>query len=1171
VSTCGDTKGVTVARIKRKRGRWSILAGTLFTAALLLAIAGGGAFGASVSSASFSGGAGTVSVSDTLYAEEGGALTLTVNTANNTRCVDVTGAHTARQTSASARTSWTFSFTAGSGDGGKQVNITVGEGSNNNGCTTRTATANASYVLDNTGPTVTASSITPATNAAGWRNSNVSMTWSASDSGSGVASGPTPATDSQTANTSGVTKSSTASDRLGNVGNGSVVIKLDKETPTISASRNPAANANGWNNSDVTVSFACSDGVSGIKSCSAPVVVSSDGANQPVNGNAVDNADNTASTSVNVSIDRVAPTLSGAPTTSPNAAGWYKSNVSIAWTCADALSGIHGSCPANSVISSEGTGLTASAGVSDRAGNSTNATSSPAVKIDKTAPVTNASAPPAWNNVDVSVDLNASDGLSDVAATYYKIDNGATQTYSAFTQPSFSAEGVYDLEYWSVDKAGNEEAHHAIPVRIDKTPPTIQANKSPAANANGWHKSNVIVSFVCSDELSGIASCSPSEVVSSEGAGQQVSGTAVDNAGNSATGHAFVSLDKTAPTIGANRSPAPNAHGWNNSDVTVSFSCGDLLSGIDICPAPQTLGEGANQSASGTAIDNAGNSASAAIGGISIDKAPPNLSGSATPAPNGNGWRNGDVTVAWTCSDALSGIDGSCPADETLIGEGSNLSASASVSDKAGNSKNATVSGIKIDRTAPVTQIDLPAPAADDWYAGPVQVTLNRSDSLSGVNVTRYSIDNGASQTYSGPFTFDQNGVHTIRFWSEDKAGNVEDSSIPGHEATIKIDTVNPSISADRAPVANGFGWNNGPVTVGFSCSDADSGIRVSPPGCPAAVVLSSEGAGQSAGGTAYDRVGNHASSGVSGINIDLTAPSVSGQATTSPNANGWYKDDVTIAWVAEDLLSDVDPSTLPANSTIGGEGSNLGAGPVSVFDKAGNEGQGSVSGIKIDRTAPSVSFASPADGASVATDGVTVTVNASDGLSGIDGVSINGGAAAKNADGSFSRVVPLACGVNSLIAVATDKAGHASQQASRSVNRSCHTADYLAPLDASSSSGIVQNTVKYSRVVPVKVHVLNGAGIAQGGADIAAPTIQVGRLAGCTASTTDVIEESYDAGSANNNSSSFRWDSTAQQWIYNLDTKAMNLSTSYCFRIDVKLDGNVISSSKWAVLKTLK
>src|SRR4029079_13126151 len=106
------------------------------------------------------------------------------------------------------------------------------------------------FMVDNTGPTVTAS-ISPSANVSGWHNANVSIAWSATDAGSGVASGPTPATDSQTVDTGSVSKTSTATDQVGNVGNGSVVIKLDKTPPTITSSRNPAANANGWNNANV--------------------------------------------------------------------------------------------------------------------------------------------------------------------------------------------------------------------------------------------------------------------------------------------------------------------------------------------------------------------------------------------------------------------------------------------------------------------------------------------------------------------------------------------------------------------------------------------------------------------------------------------------------------------------------------------------------------------------------------------------------------------------------------------------------------------------------------------------------------------------------------------------------------------------------------------------------
>src|SRR5207302_1559503 len=114
-------------------------------------------------------------------------------------------------------------------------------------------------------------------------------------------------------------------------------------------------------------------------------------------------------------IDKTAPTLSGAPTSAPNADGWYNGNVTIHWTAADqaGLSGLDpATVPADSTIAGEGSGLTASASVSDKAGNTTTASSSPSVNIDRTAPNTTASAPPAWNNSDVTVNLAGNDALS---------------------------------------------------------------------------------------------------------------------------------------------------------------------------------------------------------------------------------------------------------------------------------------------------------------------------------------------------------------------------------------------------------------------------------------------------------------------------------------------------------------------------------------------------------------------------------------------------------------------------------------------------------------------------------------------------------------------------------------------------------------------------------------
>jgi len=83
----------------------------------------------------------------------------------------------------------------------------------------------------------------------------------------------------------------------------------DVTAPTISAVPNPAPNPAGWHGSDVTVTFDCADGWSGIQSCSNPVQLVSEGANQIVSGTALDNAGNSASASATINLDKTNPSL----------------------------------------------------------------------------------------------------------------------------------------------------------------------------------------------------------------------------------------------------------------------------------------------------------------------------------------------------------------------------------------------------------------------------------------------------------------------------------------------------------------------------------------------------------------------------------------------------------------------------------------------------------------------------------------------------------------------------------------------------------------------------------------------------------------------------------------------------------------------------------------------
>jgi len=963
---------------------------TVVAAATALATAGGfvaaPAFASSVTSAAFSGGSGTVGVGGTLYARNGGALTLTVSTSADTQCVDVSGALTGHQQSTTAKSAWTFTFTAGTGDGTQAVTVAAAPGVNpQDKCTGTTGTAQASYLLDNTGPVVTAA-LSPAPNAAGWNNGNVGIAWAASDAGSGVGGGPTPATDSQNSNTpvTGTTHASTATDRLGNAGSGSVTVKLDKTVPTISGSRSPAANADGWSNTDVTASFTCSDALSGIKSCPGATTLSSNGANQSVTGTALDNADNSAAATVSsISIDKTPPTLTGSPTTAPNAAGWYGSNVTIHWTASDTLSGLTGAAPADSMISTEGTGLTAGASISDKAGNTTNAASSPAVAIDKTAPNTTATAPANWNNTDVTVSLAGADALSGIEATHYRLDGAGPETG---TSVGISTEGLHSLQFWSVDKAGNVEAAKTVQVRIDRTSPTINHTLSPAANGNGWNDTTVTVTFTCADALSGIASCTGPQTVTNEGRDQPVPGTATDNAGNTAADPASVSVDRTPPTIFAAADRPANGNGWYHDDVTVPFRCADALSGIDTCPVATTLGEGANQSATGTTTDAAGNTAGVGLAGIDVDTTPPALT-----ANFPTGWHTGDLTVAWTCTDGLSGVVAQ-PATDTVTGEGDNLSSTASCIDRAGNTAVQTASGIEIDRTPPTTTAAVPAPLPSGWYAGQVSVSLTGHDALSGVAATSYRVDGGPAQSYAGPFSFGVKGEHTISFWSVDNAGNVQDST---GSITLRIDG-NPPATSVINPISPASGWfvTSG-IPVAFAAGDAESGI--------AATYYTIDGGAAQVYGDPFtaslgtrshtisfwsvDNAGNVEAAQAALVRVDTVPPTILGSPSPGPNANGWNNADVTVTFTCSDADSGVNGVVgCGPDYTVGSQGGNQYV-QGDAQDIAGNASHATVGPINIDKTVPTLNGAATTDpnGAGWYRGDVSIHWTADDGLSGID------------------------------------------------------------------------------------------------------------------------------------------------------------------------------------------
>ncbi|HVN53896.1 MAG TPA: choice-of-anchor Q domain-containing protein [Anaerolineaceae bacterium] len=152
--------------------------------------------------------------------------------------------------------------------------------------------------------------------------------------------------------------------------------------------------------------------------------------------------------------DTTPPTVSTSATNADSTAytqdTWTSQTVSVHFACSDAGTGV-AACPVDQTFSNEGT-FTASGTATDQAGNSTSASFGP-IKIDKTAPVTTGNV--TINGSQASVTLTASDTLSGVAGTTYRVNGGAQQTYTGpfvVTNP-----GADEVTFSSVDQAGNAE------------------------------------------------------------------------------------------------------------------------------------------------------------------------------------------------------------------------------------------------------------------------------------------------------------------------------------------------------------------------------------------------------------------------------------------------------------------------------------------------------------------------------------------------------------------------------------------------------------------------------------------------------------------------------------------------------------------------------------------
>jgi hypothetical protein len=537
----------------------------------------------------------------------------------------------------------------------------------------------------------------------------------------------------------------------------------------------------------------------------------------------------------------------------PNAAGWNNSDVTVSFSSPD----LSATCTPSVTVSEEtlASGQVVSGTCTDSAGDSSS--NSVTIKLDKTAPTVEVTGVTEGGTytTNPTVTCSSSDALSGIATEAEPTinDNGG---------------GSFTATCTNTDRAGNSTTSLSVTYTVnttpvDTTPPVITPNVAGTLGTNGWHTSQVTVSWTVTDAESAITSppCDSSNVTTDTA---EVTFTCTaTSAGGSSTQSVTVKRDATPPTATATVSPAANGNGWNNSDVTVSFTGTDATSGIASCdPDVMFTTEAVNQSASGICTDNAGNSSTAATATISLDKTAPTVT--VTGVSEGSSYVLGSVPSAdCDTTDALSGVATNATPSVTggnPDGTGTFTAACSGGVDNSGNtaasvSVTYTVTPPASDTTPPVITPNITGTlGTNGWYRSNVSLTWSVTDPESAIS----------SQTGCTPSSVTRDTTGVTFTCSATSAGGTTTNSI-----TIKLDKTKPTISyVGASPTPNANGWYNTDVTVSFTGTDATSGLAA----CPE-VVISLEGARRTARGRCVDNAGNVRKLTSPEFKIDKTAP----------------------------------------------------------------------------------------------------------------------------------------------------------------------------------------------------------------------------------------------------------------------------------------------------------
>ncbi|MCW5802277.1 MAG: Ig-like domain repeat protein [Deltaproteobacteria bacterium] len=563
---------------------------------------------------------------------------------------------------------------------------------------------------------------------------------------------------------------------------------------------NPSNNATPtfmFSSTDPTATFACRIDAGAFAACTSPFTSSAlaDG-NHTFAVRAADPFGNTSAPATHAwAIDTVAPTVTivtAPPAISNNPAP------AVTFTTAGAPATIQCQVDAGAFAACtspfapgalpDGT-HTITVRVTDAAGNSSQATTSP-FTIDTVPPtVTITSQPAALSNVNTPTVAFTTAGAPTTIRC--RVDAGALAACTSPFTAAPVADGAHTITIVATDAAGNQGSATTNSFTVDTVAPTVTILSQPAALSNNTTPT-VTFSAVgaptliqCRVDAGAFANCTtPFTAPPLADGPHTITVRATDGAGNqgSATTNTFT-VDTVAPVITFTSQPAPLSNVNPPTLVfTVTGGATTILCRVDIGPqaactspfTPAALADGAH-TITVVATDGAGNQATATTSSFTIDTVAPTVTITTQPPSLSN---NKTPTIIFTTAGAPTivqcrvdtGAFANCasPFTTSALADGSHT-ITVRVQDGAGNSSSATTSSFVIDTTPPAIVFDDAPPSV--WPVNYFDMFFHATEaaaltcSLNGAAFSPCSTGLGVTVPYNQTSTF------VVR--ATDAAGNV--------------------------------------------------------------------------------------------------------------------------------------------------------------------------------------------------------------------------------------------------------------------------------------------------------------------------------------------------------------------------------------------------------------